>query len=151
VAGGRFAVSAVEVRSVYRRPIEDVWAAISEPEVVARWFAPSGFRAEVGHAFPVSLDHAASSDQAAFEARVTEVLPPRVLALSLNVGWQSHSVRFVLEPVAEGTALTVRHGGFGALAAGFVAPTIRRAWETLLKERLVAVLEEVEGGAGERA
>jgi uncharacterized protein YndB with AHSA1/START domain len=150
VPSGGAAMSAVEVRRVYPRPVADVWAAISEPEAVARWFAPSDFRAEVGHRFPVQLDHATSGDQVPLEAEVTEVSPPRVLALRMMVGWQSHSVSFELEPVAEGTALTVRHGGVGVLVAGLLAPTLRRAWDTILNERLAAVLEEVERGGDEK-
>ena len=96
-AAGGGAVSAVEVRRVYRRPIEDVWAAISEPESLARWLAPSEFRAEVGHRFAVRFDPSTSGDRAPLQARVTEVSPPRLLVLRLTVGWQSHTVRLELE------------------------------------------------------
>ena len=144
-------MSTVEIRRVYPRPVEDVWAAITVPEAVARWLAPSGFKAEVGHRFPVRLDHAAAGGQLAFDAQVTEVEPPRALALAANVGGQAHTVRFELEPVAGATALTVRHGGFGGLFAAFLEPTIRRVWDTILNERLAGVIEEVERSGDEVA
>lgn len=131
-------------------PIDKVWAAITEAEHIARWFPNR-----------VVLDEVAAGASGVFSwdnfgdipVRIEEVEPQRMIAYrwsndTANAGDPervdyTHSTvfRFTLEPVGDGTQLTVVESGFNTLADPAASMESNRGgWDSELDE-LVAYLE----------
>ena len=126
-------------------PIEKVWAAVTEPEQLSRWFGQRTVLDElaVGAGGTFSFDGYGD-----VRVRVEELDPLRAVAYRWsNQGAgeldDAHSTvfRFTLEEAGEGTQLTVVESGFGNLAdpAGSMEDN-RGGWNSELDE-LVASLE----------
>lgn len=64
-------MSAITVDEFVGRPVEAVWAAITDPGQLAAWFMPNDFRPELGHRF--SLD--TGRQWGLIECEVTELDP----------------------------------------------------------------------------
>ena len=129
-------------------PIEKVWAAITEPEHMARWFGQAAVLDElaVGAGGVISFDGYGD-----FPVQIEELDPPRVIAYR----WSNENARpvspidlehstvfrFTLEPFDGGTRLTVVESGFENLAdpAGSLEGN-RSGWDSELDE-LVDYLE----------
>ncbi len=126
-------------------PVEKVWAAITEADHIARWFGQRAVLDEVA----VGAGGVFSFDGYGDVPVVIEELdPPRMIAYRWG-GEDAHAVdrdhstvfRFTLEPLDDGTQLTVVESGFDALidpAAGMESN--RGGWDSELDE-LVAYLE----------
>ena len=92
-------------------PAAQVWRALTEPELLARWLAPNDFKAEIGAAFSLR-----EADGTAIECEVLEVERDRKLAYR----WRRDDedaidsiVCFELtEAVAGRTHLRLVHAGF---------------------------------------
>ena len=131
-------------------PVEKVWAAITEPEHIARWFGQRAVLDEltVGGRGVFSFDGYGD-----FPVRIEELEPLRAIAYR----WSNDNARaldpqdvdpdrstvfrFTLEAIPEGTRLTVVESGFGTLAdpAGSLESN-RGGWTAELDE-LVAYVE----------
>ena len=149
------AVSDVEGLSVTRAvtiaaPVEKVWAAITEPAHIARWFGQRAVLDDlaVGARGVFSFDGYGD-----FPVRIEELEPLRSIAYR----WSNdnaraldpedvdpeHSTvfRFTLEPIAEGTRLTVVESGFGTLADPVASLEGNRGGWTSELDELVAYVE----------
>ena len=85
-------------------PIERVWAAITDPDELIRWWGRAQVELEPGGRFTIAwLNVDDEGNRAEMEATVTELDPPRVLELSGDM----HGVlRFELAPDGNHTVLT---------------------------------------------
>lgn len=127
-------------------PVEKVWSAVTEPAHISRWFGQ------------VVLDPAGSGtiswpDRGGIPLQVLELDPPR----SVSYRWcnddasgvipermdEQHSTvfTFTLEPVADGTRLTVLETGFGQTSDPALNMTYHRSGWTGELDKLVALLE----------
>ncbi|WP_338863475.1 SRPBCC domain-containing protein [Myxococcus stipitatus] len=106
----------IQVEHVYAKAPARVWRALTEPELVARWWATGDIRAEVGHRF--TMDMGPWGMQA---CEVLAVDPERLFrfrfALNTVVTWE-------LVPEGAGTRLKLTHEGFD-----LDSPMGRRAFE----------------------
>jgi uncharacterized protein YndB with AHSA1/START domain len=100
-------------------PPEKVWRALTVPEFVARWLAPSDIKPEEGHAFTLK------DKDGTIDCEIVEARPPHVLSYF----WREEDgpdslVRFHLAGTeAGGTRLTIVHGRLARPAL----PTLRVA------------------------
>ena len=131
-------------------PVEKVWAAITEPRHIARWFGQRAVLDElaVGARGVFSFDGYGD-----FPVRIDELEPLRAIAYR----WSNdnaraldprdvdpeHSTvfRFTLEPIAEGTWLTLVESGFGTLADPVASLEGNRGGWTSELDELVAYVE----------
>ena len=88
-------------------PPEAVWQALTDPKMLARWWAPGAVRAEVGHTF--TLDMGPWGQQS---CRVLEVQQERLLRYSFAEGVLDSTVTWRLVPEGSGTRLFLTHEGF---------------------------------------
>jgi uncharacterized protein YndB with AHSA1/START domain len=116
----------VVFRRLYARPVEKVWAAITQPERLADWFAAAEVDLRVGGVIRLSWNGAHKADVV-----ITEYDPPRTLAWCWRIGERDTLVRFDLTPEAGGCALTLTHSGLsrdGARDGG-----VRAGWHAHLE------------------
>ena len=85
-----------------------VWKAITDPDLLARWWADGrDLRAEKGYRF--SLDMGAWGTQA---CEVVEVQPERMLSFTFAEGVLDTLITWTLIPEGTGTRLFLKHDGF---------------------------------------
>lgn len=75
------------------QPAEKVWQALTDPRILAQWWAPADVKAEVGHRF--SLDMGLWGCQ---RCEVLAVDPGRMLRLNFAPGTLNTTITFRLEP-----------------------------------------------------
>lgn len=106
---------------------QDVWRALTEPALLAKWWAPGDVRPIVGHRF--TLDMGEFGQQ---PCQVLAVEPETMMAYAFSDGtidaslpWRIDStITWRLEPQGTGTRLCLEHAGFD-----LDSPIGRRAYE----------------------
>lgn len=93
----------VTVDQFIARPPERVWAALTQPDLLERWWAPSDIRPEVGHRFHLQMPTWGPQP-----AEVLEVREPELLVYTF-ADW-TLTWRLVAE--GRGTRLILEHSGF---------------------------------------
>ncbi len=134
--GGRLVLTIIRE---FRAPIEDVWAAVTEPERLARWIGTFAGKPESGRvAFVMTAEGATEPE----EMEIRECDPPRVLRLTSHVGEERWHLDLELEERAGVTTLTFSQPDIDPVAGESVGP----GWEYYL-DRLVAAETGGEVGA----
>jgi uncharacterized protein YndB with AHSA1/START domain len=115
----------------YDRPIETVWAALTDPVRVADWFGPARVEPHLGGRYEVFIDRPRP-----MTGRILVWQPPHLLEFSWDTGdGPPGSVRCELSRDGGGTRLVFIHRGIGYAWIGLVLP----GWHTHL-ERLASLL-----------
>ncbi|WP_405704880.1 MULTISPECIES: SRPBCC family protein [unclassified Streptomyces] len=82
---GREDLTAVHVDQFLPHPPAKVWRALTEPELLARWFIPGDFRLEVGHRYTMqAIAMPATGFSGTIAAEVLAFEPGRMI----RIGWQ---------------------------------------------------------------
>jgi uncharacterized protein YndB with AHSA1/START domain len=97
----------IETDDFLPHPPATVWRALTDPELLARWWVAGDIRPEVGHRF--TLDMGAWGVQ---QCEVTAVVPERELSYSFGEGGIDTSITWTLVAEGTGTRLFLRHEGF---------------------------------------
>lgn len=90
-------------------PLEKVWRAISEPELLAQWLLKSDYQPVVGHKFTFRGEPTPHWD-GIIPAEVLAVEPPS----KLSFRWYGWDVVLTLTATATGTHLRMEQGEFTA-------------------------------------
>ncbi|MCM1012209.1 MULTISPECIES: SRPBCC domain-containing protein [unclassified Brevibacterium] len=96
----------IEVDQFLTHPPHTVWRALTEPELLARWWAPGDIAPVVGHAF--TLDMGGFGEQ---PCTVTRVEPERLIAFTFAEGSLDSTLTWTIEPEGTGTRLFLAHSG----------------------------------------
>jgi uncharacterized protein YndB with AHSA1/START domain len=99
--------ASIELDHLYAHPPAAVWRALTDPALLAKWWARGDVRPIVGHRF--TLDMGAWGQQ---PCEVLAVEPERLLCLRFAIGALDTTITWRLEPVAQGTRLVLVHDGF---------------------------------------
>jgi uncharacterized protein YndB with AHSA1/START domain len=96
-----------------------VWRALTEPELLARWFMPADFRLEVGHRYTID---AKAIPATGFSGAIAAEVLAFELERMLRVGWRDAdptaehnadwTITWTLRPEGKGTRLFLEHAGF---------------------------------------
>jgi uncharacterized protein YndB with AHSA1/START domain len=114
----------------FRAPIDDVWAAVTEPERLARWIGTfTGDPASGRVAFVMTSEGMTEPE----DMEIRECDPPRVLRLTSHVGEERWLLDLLLDEQEGVTTLTFTQPDVDPVAAESVGP----GWEYYL-DRLVA-------------
>jgi len=100
-------VTDIELDQFIAREPAAVWRALTEPELLARWWAVGDIKPIVGHRF--TLDMGSWGQQ---PCEVLEVESGRLLSYTFAEGVLDTTVTWRLEPEGAGTRLFLRHAGF---------------------------------------
>jgi uncharacterized protein YndB with AHSA1/START domain len=87
-----------------RHPPAKVWEALTDPVQLREW-APFDTDRNLGVAGPVVLSTVGTATPQSSETRVTRAEPPRLLEYQ----WSGNDMRWQLEPLGDGTRLTLWH------------------------------------------
>jgi uncharacterized protein YndB with AHSA1/START domain len=98
----------IRLTQLIDHPPDKVWAALTDPTLVARWWAAGDVRPIVGHRF--SLDMGQAFGKQPCEVLVVE--PERVFSYSYAPGTLDTTITWRLQTEGKGTRLFLEHKGF---------------------------------------
>jgi uncharacterized protein YndB with AHSA1/START domain len=102
-------VSSIEVEQFIAKPPAAVWRALTEPDLLARWWVAGDIRPVVGHRF--TLDMGSWGQQ---PCEVLEVEPEKLLSYTFAEGSLDSTITWRLEVEGAGTRLFLVHAGLNA-------------------------------------
>jgi uncharacterized protein YndB with AHSA1/START domain len=97
----------IRLEHVYAHPPARVWRALTDPNRVARWWAPGDIRAEVGHRFEMDMGKWGMQ-----KCEVLAVEPERLFRYRFAESTLDTIITWELTPEGSGTRLTLVHEGF---------------------------------------
>jgi uncharacterized protein YndB with AHSA1/START domain len=125
---------------LYPYPRERVWRALTSSEAIADWLMPNDFAPVVGHRFEMRTRPAPGFD-GVVRCEVTVVEPPARLAYKWRGGGIDTVVTFTLEPVDQGTKLTLVHSGFSGLRGWMISRLLGNGWRKhILRKHLPSAI-----------
>jgi uncharacterized protein YndB with AHSA1/START domain len=137
-------MASIEVDQFLARPPGRVWAALTDPVLLARWLMPNDFKPVVGHVFTFRTE---AVPQQGFDGivhcEVLDLEPPRLMRFSWRGGGLDTVVSWSLVPEGAGTRLLIRHDGFDDADPGqrTVMGILGGGWRGHLVRRLTALLD----------
>jgi uncharacterized protein YndB with AHSA1/START domain len=99
--------NAIRLERRFPHPSAAVWAALTTPDLLARWWAPGDIAPVVGHRF--TLDMGSWGLQ---QCEVLAVEPGESIAFLFSEGNLDTTIMWRLESVEDGTVLHFEHAGF---------------------------------------
>jgi len=147
-------VSEIHIVNEYPHPIAQVWRALTDPQLIARWTTtgqggrPVGFATTVGTRFQY-IAKPAPGWRGIVDCEVLEAREPTRFRYS----WQGDpdgevtEVAYRLEPCSGGTRFTYDHTGFTGIAGFVLARLLGRVRRKMLRVGFPAVLAELADAA----
>jgi uncharacterized protein YndB with AHSA1/START domain len=100
-------MATIECDEFFAHPPAAVWRALTDPEVLARWWAPGDVRPVVGHRFILTLH-----PWGELPCEVLAVEPERMIRYTLGGGSFDTTITWRLVPEGTGTRLLLTQEGF---------------------------------------
>lgn len=97
----------IQLNQFIPHPPAKVWAALTEPALIAKWWAAGDVRPVVGHRFTFDMGQWGQQP-----CEVLAVEPERLLAYSFAPGTLNTTITWRLQPDGAGTRLSLEHSGF---------------------------------------
>ncbi|MBE1492043.1 SRPBCC family protein [Plantactinospora soyae] len=95
------------------QPPVRVWHALTDAELLARWFMPNDFKPVLGHRFTFQAKPRPEQNfDGVVHCEVLELTPERLLRFAWRGGHLDTTVTWTLTPEGRGTRLVVEHAGF---------------------------------------
>lgn len=104
----------IVLERVYPHPLQALWRALTEPGALGEWLMETDFAPSEGRAFQMWCENR-DGDTDHYLCRVIALQPMSRMVWSWTLEGREDEgetfVEFVLEEVADGTRLTIRHSG----------------------------------------
>jgi uncharacterized protein YndB with AHSA1/START domain len=100
-------MASVQLTEVLPYGLARVWRALTDPTLLAQWWAAGDIRPVVGHRF--TMDMGPWGQQ---PCEVLAVQPQRLISYSFAPDTLHTAITWRLEPEGQGTRLTLEHAGF---------------------------------------
>ena len=142
--------TSIKINRNYPHPIENVWRAITTPELLEQWLMPNDFQPVVGHKFTFRTDPAPGFD-GIVHCEVLELQEPTLLKFSWKGGPIDTVVTFQLAEADGKTKLSMQQTGFVGLKGWLVGQMLRLGFRKMSRKLLPAVLQQMDGGSAERS
>jgi len=129
----------------YDKPVERVWAALTNARALAAWLMPNDFAPKLGHRFKFRTKPAPGFD-GIVDCEVLEIDPLKRLVYSWTGGGVETKVIWTLKAVEGGTQVTLEHSGFRGVRGLLVSSILSKGWNSrILRVRLPLVLSRWNG------
>jgi uncharacterized protein YndB with AHSA1/START domain len=125
-------IGVIRLERLYTQSPDRLWRALTEPEYVARWWAPGDIRAQVGHRFDMDMGPWGKQPCEVLAVEHERLFSYRFAEPTLNT-----IITWTLAPEGTGTRLTLVHEGFD-----LDSPMSRRAYEGM-KPGWPGILERI--------
>jgi uncharacterized protein YndB with AHSA1/START domain len=129
-------IRSVAVDQFVAAPRERVWAALTHPDLLARWWVPGDIAPVVGHRFVLQM-----GPWGEIPCEMVEVREPELLVYTFNTSW-----RLAWQLVAEGagTRLLLEHSGFDVddPQGRYAFENMGIGWRDTVLPRLATVVAE---------
>ncbi|MEO3818719.1 SRPBCC domain-containing protein [Plantactinospora sp. B24E8] len=103
----------IRVDQYLGHPPARVWRALTDPELLARWFMPNDFKPVPGHRFTFRTNPRPDQGfDGVVHCEVLDLDPERRLRLAWRGGTLDSTVSWTLAAEGRGTRLFVEHSGF---------------------------------------
>lgn len=124
----------IHVDQFLAQPPAKVWRALTEPERLAKWWAPGDIRPEVGHRFTLDM-----RGWGLVACTVLAVEPERSLSYSFAEDTVNWTISWRLVAEGAGTRLFLEHSGFDLSDARQqqAFTNMSRGWVSTVLPRLV--------------
>jgi uncharacterized protein YndB with AHSA1/START domain len=141
-------MAAIEVDQFLPRPPGQVWRALTDPVLLARWLMPNDFQPVPGHQFTFRTEPVPQHGfDGVVHCQVLDLEPPRRLRISWRAGPLDTTVTWRLVAEGTGTRLLITHDGFdeGDPGQQMVMGVLGGGWRGHLLRNLRALLDQVPG------
>jgi uncharacterized protein YndB with AHSA1/START domain len=125
-------MSSIECDEFIARPPAAVWRALTEPDLMARWWVRGEIKPVVGHRF--TLDMGPWGIQ---PCEVIEVEPEKLLRYTFAEGALNTTITWRLEAEGDGTRVFLVHDGFEPDSASLHG--MSRGWPSIVKRIAFAI------------
>jgi uncharacterized protein YndB with AHSA1/START domain len=125
-------VSRIECDQFIAKPPAAVWRALTEPDLMERWWVRGEIKPVVGHRFTVDM-----RGWGVQWCEVLEVEPDRLLRYTFAEGTLDTTITWRLEPEGDGTRVFLVHDGFDPDSAALHG--MSRGWPGIVKRIEVAI------------
>ncbi len=98
----------IQLEKFIDRPLARVWQALTDPALLARWWAAGDIRPEVGHRFDLDMGPQFGKQP----CEVTAVTTERLISYLFAPGSLNTTITWRLQPERTGTRLYLEHKGF---------------------------------------
>lgn len=126
-------MATITVDQFIAAPPATVWRALTEPDLVRRWWAEGDVSAEIGHEFTLDMPGFGAQP-----CRILEAVPPERLVYTFTTEW---TLTWTLRAEGRGTRLLLEHSGFDLddkrMSAAF--ERMGPGWRDVVLPRLAAV------------
>jgi uncharacterized protein YndB with AHSA1/START domain len=130
----------IVMERVFPYPPERLWRALTDSSAIAGWLMENDFEPILHHEFTFRTKPAPGFD-GIVHCRVIEIDEPHRLAYTWGSGGHHTVVTWTLEPVADGTRLSMEHSGFQGIGGFFTRLFLSGGWKRIVHVRLAANLE----------
>jgi uncharacterized protein YndB with AHSA1/START domain len=144
-------MAAIEVGQFVGRPVQRVWQALTDPDLLARWLMPNDFKPVIGHQFTFRTEPVPQHGfDGIVHCQALALDPPQLLRISWRGGTLDTTVTWRLVPEGTGTRLLITHDGFDDTdpAQQAAKKILGGGWRGHLARRVLSVLDDAthEGG-----
>lgn len=133
----------IKLEAFYPYPPERVWRAITDSKAMAKWLMPNDFEPKLGHKFQFRTKPAPGFD-GIVHCDVLELEEPRLLRISWRGGPIDTVLKFSLEPVPNGTRLSLEHSGFAGVKGLMISYMMGSGWKKMFRTSLPAVIKNID-------
>ena len=98
----------IKIEEFIAHPVTKVWKALTDPALLAKWWAPGDVRAVVGHRFDLDMGTPFGKQP----CEVIAVERERLFSFSFAPGTLNTTITWRLEAEGKGTRLFLEHRGF---------------------------------------
>jgi uncharacterized protein YndB with AHSA1/START domain len=133
----------LKFQMTYPHPPTKVWRVLTTREHIAQWLMENDFEPRLGHKFQFRAKPVGGWD-GVVHAEVLELVPERKLAIAWKSNMIDTTVTFLLEPVAEGTRLTLLHTGFKGVKQVMVSYILGSGWKGMVQKGIPALIGKLE-------
>ncbi|WP_427175182.1 SRPBCC family protein [Arthrobacter sp. 92] len=144
-------MAAIELDEVLPQPPAQVWHALSDPALIARWLMENDFSPVVGHRFQMrGIPVPAVGFSGLVASEVLAIEPGKLLQISWRDAHSGNAlfstVTWTLTPEGSGTRLHLRHHGFNPEDPTQVAAhrIMGGGWRSQVLPRLISTLAQLD-------